>query len=67
MRVQRYDGLDMNNPGQFIQRYCDPSHTPVLDQEGNIMYIIQLATNVTDKITAEQAMHEKQLKEKIMT
>jgi hypothetical protein len=39
----------------------------VLDQEGNIMYIIQLATNVTDMITAEQAMHEKQLKEKIMT
>jgi PAS domain S-box-containing protein len=61
MRVQRYDVPDMNNPSQFIQRYWDPSHTPVMDQEGNIMYIIQLATNVTDKITAEQAMHESQV------
>ncbi|WP_425562814.1 PAS domain S-box protein [Mucilaginibacter panaciglaebae] len=56
MPVQRYDVPDRNNPGKFIQRYWDPSHTPVLDDEGNISYIIQLATNVTDKIRAEQAL-----------
>jgi hypothetical protein len=31
MRVQRYDVPDIDNPGNFIQRYWDPSHTPVLD------------------------------------
>jgi PAS domain S-box-containing protein len=56
MPVQRYDVPDNDNPGKFIQRYWDPSHTPVLDSDGNISYIIQLATNVTDKITAEQAL-----------
>lgn len=63
MRVQRYDVPDRNNPGKFIQRYWDPSHTPVLDNEGNILYIIQLATNVTDKIMAEQAMLNTQLEQ----
>jgi PAS domain S-box-containing protein len=57
MRVQRYDVPDEKNPGKFIQRYWDPMHTPVLDDAGNISYIIQLATNVTDKIRAEQALH----------
>lgn len=56
MRVQRYDVPDMDNPGNFIQRYWDPSHTPVLDSDGNISYIIQLATNVTDKILSERAL-----------
>ncbi|MDB5144550.1 MAG: sensor protein [Mucilaginibacter sp.] len=63
MPVQRYDVPDLNNPGKFIRRYWDPCHTPVLDDEGNISYIIQLATNVTEKITAEQAMHQSQLEQ----
>jgi len=56
MRLQRYDVPDIDNPGSFIQRYWDPSHTPVLDSDGNISYIIQLATNVTDKILSERAL-----------
>lgn len=56
MKVQRYDVPDMVNAGKFIQRYWDPSHTPVFDAEGNLSYIIQLATNVTDKILAERAL-----------
>ncbi|MEO6978832.1 MAG: PAS domain S-box protein [Mucilaginibacter sp.] len=63
MRVQRYDVPDNQNPGKFIQRYWDPSHTPVLDEEGNIAYIIQLATNVTDKIMAEQVMLKTRLEQ----
>jgi PAS domain S-box-containing protein len=58
MRIQRYDVPDGKNPGKFIQRYWNPMHTPVLDDGGNIAYIIQLATNVTDKIKAEQALHQ---------
>lgn len=56
MPVQRYDVPDTAQPGKFIQRYWDPSHTPVLDENGDISYIVQLATNVTDKIMAEQAV-----------
>ncbi|ACU05564.1 PAS sensor protein [Pedobacter heparinus DSM 2366] len=61
MPIQRYDVPDMENPGKFIRRYWDPCHSPVLDSEGNISYIIQLATNVTDKILAERALHQSHL------
>lgn len=58
MPIQRYDVPDTENPGKFIRRYWDPCHSPVLDSEGNIAYIIQLATNVTDKILAERALNQ---------
>ena len=58
MPIQRYDVPDGNNPGKFIQRYWDPMHAPVMDEAGNISYIIQLATNVTDKLRVEQALHK---------
>jgi two-component system sensor histidine kinase VicK len=60
MRIQRYDVPDANRPGEFMQRYWDPSHSPVLDQDGNIHYIIQLANNVTEKVLADEA-HARQL------
>jgi PAS domain S-box-containing protein len=56
MRIQRYDVPDVTSPGKFIQRYWDPSHTPILDEQGEIQYIIQLATNVTDMVLAESAL-----------
>ena len=63
MRVQRYDVPDINNPGKFIPRYWDPSHTPVLDENGEISYIIQLANNVTDKILTERALLKSHLEQ----
>ncbi|MEB0276994.1 MULTISPECIES: ATP-binding protein [unclassified Mucilaginibacter] len=63
MRIQRYDVPDISNPGEFIQRYWDPSHTPVLDDNGNISYIIQLAANVTDKVLTEQALEKSRSQE----
>ncbi|UOE52493.1 PAS domain S-box protein [Mucilaginibacter sp. SMC90] len=63
MRVQRYDVPDINNPGKFIPRYWDPSHTPVLDEQVDISYIIQLANNVTDKILTERALLNSQLEQ----
>lgn len=50
MNFQRYDVPDIAHPGKFITRYWDPSHTPVLDDNGEISYIVQLATNVTDQV-----------------
>jgi two-component system CheB/CheR fusion protein len=55
MRIQRYDVPDIENPGKFIQRYWDPMHSPVFTPEGDIHYIIQLATNVTERVLAEEA------------
>jgi len=63
MRVQRHDVPDINNPGKFIPRYWDPSHTPVLDEHVEISYIIQLANNVTDKILTEGALLKSQLEQ----
>lgn len=60
MNIQRYDVPDANDPGKFVQHYWDPSHTPVLDECGNISYIIQQATDVTAKITTEQALSQSQ-------
>lgn len=63
MPIQRYDVPDIDNPGKFIRRYWDPSHTPVLNQDGEIHYIIQLATNVTERVLADEAMSQ-QLEER---
>jgi hypothetical protein len=63
MRIQRYDVPDRSRPGKFIARYWDPSHTPVLDKDGNVAYTIQLATNVTDKVTTEQALLQSQMEQ----
>jgi PAS domain-containing protein len=48
MEVQRYDVPLLGQPGKFMIRYWSPSHTPVLDENGEIQYIIQLADNVTE-------------------
>ena len=66
MSVQRYDVPDIHNPGVFIPRYWDPSHTPVLNEDNEIQYIIQLANNVTHQILTQKALsvsrvHEKQM------
>ncbi|GAA3965197.1 hypothetical protein GCM10022246_17840 [Pedobacter ginsengiterrae] len=50
MDIQRYDVPDLLNPGKFITRYWEPSHTPVLNEDGEIDYIIQHANNITDKV-----------------
>jgi PAS domain S-box-containing protein len=48
MAVQRYDVPLQGQPGHFIIRYWSPTHTPVLSDDGQISYIIQLADNVTE-------------------
>lgn len=58
MPIQKYDVPDYKNPGKFIERYWDPCHTPILDESGDIQYIIQLATNVTEKVLAQKAQKE---------
>ena len=61
MPIQRYNVPDRNHEGEFITRYWDPSHTPVLDEQGDILYIIQLAINITDKVLADMELEEAKL------
>jgi PAS domain S-box-containing protein len=50
--LQRYDitGED----GYFTERYWAPMNKPVLDEQGEVMYIIHSAVEVTGKVLAER-------------
>ena len=67
MAVQKYDVPDINNPGKFIPKYWLPSHTPILDDDGEISYIIQLANNVTGQVLTEKQLQETSRKEGVAT
>ena len=58
MLVQRYDVPDLEIPGRYITRYWEPLNTPVLNEIGEIQYIIHLVTNVTDKFLEQDKLEE---------
>ncbi|GGG52010.1 hypothetical protein GCM10011378_30350 [Hymenobacter glacieicola] len=57
MERQRYDVPDPDRPGHFIERYWLPRNIPILDAEGQLLYLLHVAQDVT-----EQAHHEEQLR-----
>lgn len=63
MAVQHYDVPHPSLPGVFVERYWLPSHTPVLDERGEVSYIIQLATNITETIAANHQLRASQDRE----
>lgn len=58
MQDQRYDVPDIHNPGKFLRRYWNASHTPVFDDNGEISYIIQLSNNISDKVLVEKQLSD---------
>ncbi|WP_373999351.1 ATP-binding protein [Bdellovibrio bacteriovorus] len=47
--VQRYDiPIPGSNPKVFQERYWSPINTPVLDENGEVLYILHQAEDVTD-------------------
>ena len=40
MAPQHYDVPDRTRPGRFVERYWQPRHTPVLDAQGQVQFII---------------------------
>ena len=50
--VQRYDIAD--KAGNFSKYHWRATNKPVLDKEGNILYILHTAQNITDTIEAQQ-------------
>lgn len=64
--VQRYD---IRRPkimgGGFEERYWTPINTPVLDEQGKVIYIIHQAEDVTERVKLKQSGQE--LDAKLMT
>lgn len=66
--VMRYDiARPEAAGGDFETRYWEASHTPVLDQKGDVKYIIRRTSNVTARELAKQAQLESENKFKFMT
>jgi PAS domain S-box-containing protein len=51
--VQRYDIPDGN--GSFMERYWNASNKPVLDEQGNVIFIIHSTIDITDQVKAEKS------------
>ena len=61
MPVQKYD-IPTREGNGFEERYWSPLNTPILDEKGDIIYIIHRVEDVTDFIKLKQQGH-KQVKE----
>ncbi|MCJ8164166.1 PAS domain-containing protein [Pontibacter sp. E15-1] len=48
--LQRYDIPQHTLPNSFKEKYWRTSNTPVLDEEGNILYIIHKVVDVTKRV-----------------
>lgn len=55
--VQRYDVPDED--GSFIKKYWNASNTPVLNDDGEVAYIIHTANDITDRRVHVQQQEEK--------
>ncbi|MGV3642256.1 MAG: PAS domain-containing protein, partial [Adhaeribacter sp.] len=53
--------------GSYETRYWEASHTPVLDEAGQVEYIIQHTSDVTARELARQAQQESEAKFKFVT
>lgn len=60
MPIQRYD--TRTNDGTYIPRYWNPYHAPVLDDNGNVVFIIQSVIDMTEALELEQQKLEAQEK-----
>lgn len=52
--------------GGYDTRYWEAAHTPVLDDEGNVEYLIQRTTDITEQEIAKQALSESEEKFRFM-
>jgi PAS domain-containing protein len=48
MAVQRYDVRDAS--GRFVERYWRPVNTPLLDEEGHLIFLLHHVEDVTDEM-----------------
>ena len=60
MAPQHYDVPDPAQPGRFVERHWQPRHTPVLDAQGQVQFIIQSVQDITARRVAERQLRESQ-------
>jgi hypothetical protein len=48
MQAERYDVRDQS--GAFVERYWRPVNTPLLDQEGRLIYLLHHVEDVTSEV-----------------
>jgi PAS domain S-box-containing protein len=65
MAQQQYDVPDPNHPGHFVERYWQPTNTPVLDTQGRLRYLLHQVVNVTDHVQAARQLQESQAREQV--
>ena len=64
MAVQKYDVRSDEDPDRgFVVRYWSPVNSPVLDEQGEVEYIVHRAKDVTEYILAQQASQDRQHQE----
>ncbi|UOQ69350.1 PAS domain-containing sensor histidine kinase [Hymenobacter volaticus] len=63
MAPQHYDVPDPAQPGRFVERHWQPRHTPVLDAQGQVQFIIQSVQDITARRLAERQLRESQARE----
>lgn len=64
MERQRYDVPHPTKASEFVARYWLPTHTPILDQQAEIRYIVQHLNDVTNSFQMEAQLMASQDKEK---
>jgi PAS domain S-box-containing protein len=63
--VLRYDLARPDGSGYDI-RFWEASHTPVIDDKGELLYIIQETKDVTDRENAKQALYDSEQRFRFM-
>lgn len=53
MAVQNYDVPHAGQPGGFAEKYWLPLNTPILDEQGQVLYIIHKVEDVTERVLTE--------------
>jgi PAS domain-containing protein len=51
MKVQRYDV--QNADGVFVERHWRPQNTPIIDDEGQLLYLLHHVEDVTEEVQAQ--------------
>jgi PAS domain S-box-containing protein len=65
MAPQHYDVPNPARPGQFVERHWQPRHTPVLDETGQVQFIIQSVQDITASRVAQRQLRESQASEQV--
>jgi len=63
MAPQHYDVPDPAQPGRFVERHWQPRHTPALDAQGQVQFIIQSVQDITASRQAERQLRESEAAE----